>query len=370
MDNAPDELALCEAAVDRFSQQPVPTDGPALTTYVGRVQRANDRIALKVSEGAAAFAQTDEYENQGFVSPLHWLRVNLHMTGGAASDRIAVGEQLEKMPESHQSMVEGEIGFAHLAHIARTAEAIEQITNKPFEETPLLEKARELTVGRFIDFTHHVRHAADPEAYAAEQAQKVEARSLSLRTGEDGMVWLRGVFDPEGGAVIRTALEPLAKRNGKGDDRTRERRLGDAAVELAGHSLDNALVPQRGSVRPHLQLTASMETLKRQLGAPAADLEFSLPISGATLERLACDCRVTRILLNSESAVIDVGRSKRVITPPQKRALNVREKGCRMPGCDRPATWTSGHYLVHWNKGGPTDLHNLVLLCATSLGGS
>ena len=364
MDNAPDELAMFEAAVDRFSEQPVPMDGPAAAAYVARVQRANDKIALKVAEGAAAFAQTDEYDNHGFVSPLHWLRVNLHMTGGAASDRIAVGEQLEKMPESHQSLVEGEIGFAHLAHIARTAEAIEQTTSKPFDETPLLEKARELTVGRFIDFTHHMRHAADPEGYAAEEAQKVEARSLSLRTGEDGMVWLRGVFDPEGGAVIRTALEPLAKRNGKGDDRTRERRLGDAAVELAGHSLDNALVPQRGSVRPHLQLTASVETLKRQVGAPAADLEFALPISAATVERLACDCSVTRILLDSDSAVIDVGRSKRVITPQQRRALNVRDKGCRWPGCDRPVTWTSGHHLVHWNKGGPTELPNLALLCA------
>ena len=164
MDNAPGELALFEAAVDRFSQQPVPTDGLAAAAYVARVQRANDKVALKVAEGAAAFAQTDEYDNQGFVSPLHWLRVNLHMTGGAASDRIAVGEQLEKMPESHQSLVEGEIGFAHLAHIARTAEAIEQTTSKPFDETPLLEKARELTVGRFIDFTHHMRHVADPEA--------------------------------------------------------------------------------------------------------------------------------------------------------------------------------------------------------------
>jgi hypothetical protein len=60
--------------------------------------------------------------------------------------------------------------------------------------------------------------------------------------------------------------------------------------------------------------------------------------------------------------VIDVGRSKRVISPSQKRALNVRDKGCRWPGCDRPATWTSGHHLVHWIKGGGTDLPNLVLL--------
>ena len=60
MDTALAELELFEAAIDRFSQQPVPREGPALATYVARVQRANDKIALKVAEGAAAFAQTDE----------------------------------------------------------------------------------------------------------------------------------------------------------------------------------------------------------------------------------------------------------------------------------------------------------------------
>jgi hypothetical protein len=208
-----------------------------------------------------------------------------------------------------------------------------------------------------------MRHAADPEAYAAEQTQAVEARSLTLSTGAGGMLWLRGVLDPEGGAVLRTALEPLARRNGKADDRKRDRRLADALVELGHHSLDSGQVPQRASQRTHLQVTAPLETLLQRAGSPAADLEFSLPISAKAVERLACDCNVTRILLGADSAVIDVGRSKRVIFPAQRRALNVRDKGCRFPGCDRPATWTSGHHLVHWIRGGSTDLPNLVLLC-------
>jgi hypothetical protein len=359
-----DEIALLEEAADRFTMQPVPANGPALATYLMRVQRVSDRLAVKVSQAASAFADTNEYDNQGSVSPIHWIRVNCHMTGGAAADRIAVGQQLQKVPESHQSLVEGEIGFAHLAHIARTAVAIEGTgTNKPFDETRLLNKARDLSVGRFIDFCHHMRHAADPEGYAAEEVAGVEARSLTFKTGEGGMVWIRGVLDPEGAAVLRTAYEPLARRHGKDDDRKRERRLADAVVELARRSLDSALVPQHGSVRPHLQVTTTLETLIQRAGAPAADLEFSLPISAKAVERLACDCSVTRVLLGADSAVIDVGRSKRVITPPQSRALKARDKGCRFPGCDRPATWTSGHHLVHWIRGGPTDLPNLVLLC-------
>lgn len=354
------EIALLEAAIDRFCEQPMPGSGPALASFLIRVRQSADRLELKFSEGAAAFAATDEYDEQGSVSPIHWIRLNCHMGGGTAADRIAVGEQLQRLPESHQSMVDGEIGFAHLALIARTATAIaESGTNVPFDESRLLDKARDFSVGRFRNFCHHARHAADPDGYALEHAQGVEARSLTLSADDGGLIWLRGVLDVEGGAALRTALEPLAKPAGKDDSRKHDRRLADALVELASHSLDNGLVTQR----PHLQVTTTLETLLSRAGAPAADLEFSLPISARAVERLACDCNVTRILLGSDSAVIDVGRSKRVISPAQKRALNVRDKGCRWPGCDRPASWTAGHHLVHWIKGGSTDLPNLVLLC-------
>jgi hypothetical protein len=263
-----------------------------------------------------------------------------------------------------ETMAEGEIGFAHLALIARTAEAlVESPTAKPFDETRLLEKARDFSVGRFRNFCHHMRHAADPQGYAVEEAQGVEARTLSLSSGESGMVWVNGVLDAEGGAVLRTALEPLARRAGKGDDRKRDRRLADALVELANHSLDNGLVPQRAGQRAHLQVTATLETLLQRAGAPAADLEFSLPISAASAERLACDCNITRVLLGQDSAVIDVGRSSRKVKPATRRALNVRDRGCQWPGCDRSASWSSGHHLVHWIHGGRTDLQNLVLLC-------
>jgi hypothetical protein len=271
-----------------------------------------------------------------------------------------VGAQLKNMPESAEAVAGGEIGFAHLALIARTATALaESGSNKQFDETQLLQKAKEFSVGRFRIFCDHQRHANDPEGYAAEQAQAVEERSLTLSSGESGRVWVRGVFDAEGGAVLRIALEPLAKSSGKGDDRKMSRRVADALIELAGHSLDNGMTPQR----PHLQVTTTLETLLQHAGAPAGDLELSLPISAASVERLACDCNVTRILLDADSEIIDVGRSKRIMSPAQRKALHVRDKGCRWPGCDRPASYTSGHHLVHWVKGGPTDLDNLVLLC-------
>lgn len=354
------EVARFADAIERFCVAPIRASGPELNFDMREVSRCRDLIELKFSEMAAAFAATDEYDVEGSVSPVHWIRHQCHMGGGAAADRIAVGEQLDNMPESAEAVAGGQIGFAHLALIARTASALAETgSNRQFDETPLLTKAKEFSVGRFRIFCDHQRHANDPEGYAAEQAQGVEERSLMLSSGESGRVWVRGVLDAEGGAILRIALEPLAKPTGKGDDRRLNRRLADAMVELAGHTLDNGMVPQR----PHLQVTATLEALLERAGVPAGDLEFSLPISAASIERLACDCNVTRILLDADSQVIDVGRAKRVISPAQRRALHVRDKGCRWPGCDRPASYTSGHHLVHWSRGGATDLENLALLC-------
>jgi hypothetical protein len=61
--------------------------------------------------------------------------------------------------------------------------------------------------------------------------------------------------------------------------------------------------------------------------------------------------------------VIDVGRTKRVVNGSRLRALRARDQHCRWPGCDRPSSWTNAHHLVHWARGGTSDLKNLVLLC-------
>jgi hypothetical protein len=364
MSPAASNLIALLGRIERFCAQPAREGGPELAADMSELRRGVDLLELKFSEFAAAFAATGEYDERGSVSPLHWIRHNCHLGGGAAADRVAVGEQLAKLPDSAEAMAAGEIGFGHLALIARTASAVAEAPGaKPFDESRLLAKAREFSVGRFRDFCFHMRHAADPEGYAAEQAGAVESRSLSLSPGSGGMVWLRGLLDPEGGALLRTALEPLARRAGPDDGRKRDRRLADALVDLAQRSLDGGTAADGATRRPHLQVTTTLETLLQRAGAPAADLEFSVPISAASLQRLACDCNLTRILLGADSAVIDVGRSRRVVSAPTRRALNARDRGCRWPGCDRSATWASAHHVVHWIRGGTTDLANLVLLC-------
>lgn len=163
---------------------------------------------------------------------------------------------------------------------------------------------------------------------------------------------MSGVIDPVGGAVVRTALEALAKPSGMHDDRNREVRLADSLVELAS-----------GSKPANVQVTATVETLMGLAGASAGEMEFAVPLSSATVRRLACDSTVVRVLVNEKSVAIDVGRSKRIIDGALRKALKMRDGWCRWPGCERPASWCDGHHVVHWADGGPTDLENLVLLC-------
>src|SRR5579859_3212064 len=320
-----------------------------------QIQRrhAIDLLELEWAQEAAALAATKYYEYEGFATPLEWIRMTCKMTSAQAADRVAVGEQMAAMPESVQALEAGEIGFAHLMVMARTAQALKRSrTATTFDEQAILAMARESTAGRLYYDCQHLRHAHDPQGYAADEAEAVEARTLEIKGGGNGFVTVKGMLDSAGAAAVRKALEPLARRLGKDDKRERPQRLADALVELAG-----------GARPAQLQVTTSIETLMGLAGAPAAEMEFSLPISAKTVERMACDCSVVRVLLDADSAVIDGGQATRKISPAMRRGLNARDGGCRWPGCDRPACWSEGHHLWHWIDGGATELGNLVLLC-------
>src|SRR5207245_10016532 len=156
----------------------------------------------------------------------------------------------------------------------------------------------------------HLRHALDAQGYAEEEEEVVEKRSLEISSGGAGMVSVNGYLDSAGAAVLRKALEPLARKAGKEDRRKRRQRLADALVELA-----TAGKPAQ------IQVTASIETLMGLAGAPAAEMEFSLPISGKVVERMACDCSVVRVLLADGSRVFAVGRATPEVSAGRRRDL-------------------------------------------------
>ena len=323
--------------------------GAELAQQMVQKQRQIDEIQLELSVLAAEFAQTDHWEEEGFNTPIDWIRFNCFTTEKAAGDRIAVGKTCDQIAESVQAMHSGEIGFAHVAVMARTAIA----TGPQFDESKLLQMARKLSPGKFYFKSLHYRHSVDAKAYSREQVDLVENRHLYLSNAEDGCLLINGVLDPVGGAAVRSALEPLAKKTGWDDDRRLEKRYADALVELTTNG---------GDLKVQMQVTSSVETLLGLVGAPGASNEFSLPISSKTVERWACDCSVTRILMQ-DSVVIDVGRAERTIKGPRRRALIARDQHCQWLGCEKPASRCDGHHIVHWTRGGGGEIENQVLLC-------
>jgi hypothetical protein len=80
------------------------------------------------------------------------------------------------------------------------------------------------------------------------------------------------------------------------------------------------------------------------------------PLGVEALWRQLCDARVE--LVGPDG----VGRAQR--TPPAWLCRKVRRRdgGCRFPSCER-RRWGHVHHLVHWIRGGHTDMDNLVWLC-------
>jgi Domain of unknown function (DUF222) len=91
--------------------------------------------------------------------------------------------------------------------------------------------------------------------------------------------------------------------------------------------------------------------------------ETGVPISVGWARRLACDATIIPLVLGANSEPLDVGRATKAVPAALRRALIARDKGCAFPGCRRPPRWCDAHHLQHWLDGGPTALHNLVLLC-------
>src|SRR5260370_37630718 len=103
------------------TQDVQPSDGAQAAEDVTYALHQVDLWARRAADEAARFAATNDYDSQGYASPIDWIRFNCHQTSTAAADLIAVGKTRERVPESTQAMTNGEIGFAHLKAMARTA---------------------------------------------------------------------------------------------------------------------------------------------------------------------------------------------------------------------------------------------------------
>lgn len=124
---------------------------------------------------------------------------------------------------------------------------------------------------------------------------------------------------------------------------------------------DATTAPSAGSIHVKLHLVLDAADLAGNRGADTFDGDH---LSPADTDRLLCDCTIARILFDPTSGlVLDHARARRLVTPAQRAALSVRDGGCSFPGCDVGPTACDAHHIVHWRRGGRTDLDNLTLVC-------
>ncbi|GAA3202442.1 hypothetical protein GCM10020255_107790 [Rhodococcus baikonurensis] len=203
-----------------------------------------------------------------------------------------------------------------------------------------------------------------------------ERNEFYASKGLYGRVTVKGDLDAINGARLITLLEPVRSDTGEGRCQGHPHAgitTGPRFCELLCRYERAGLGPIEGGVKPHITVTASakdMTDLQALKDLLPSTQEFGFawtdwvgPISIDTARMLACDCTVTRILLDENGVPLDCGKEARTATVPQRRALAVRDGGCAFPGCGTPSGWCDAHHIVHWNDGGPTDLDNLILLC-------
>ncbi|HEX7745283.1 MAG TPA: DUF222 domain-containing protein, partial [Micromonosporaceae bacterium] len=204
-------------------------------------------------------------------------------------------------------------------------------------------------------------HAAELAALQRAEERAHRRRHLTWSTGPDGQTRLTGLLDAETSGLLHAALDPLCAPHGIGDQRSPGQRRADALAEVCRLTLHTGQLPDNGGDRPQLLVTTQFDLLTGQLGA--GTLDTGLRLTPETVRRLACDAQILPAVLGAAGQVLDVGRQRRLITGPLRRALVLRDRGCAFPGCDRPVRWCDAHHITAWTDGGPTALHNSVLLC-------
>lgn len=193
----------------------------------------------------------------------------------------------------------------------------------------------------------------------------IPPRELFLRRKRTGVWELNGTFDDETGTRASALLDALAERRTSDDGpdhRTHPQRYGDAFSDAVNLALNSPDLPMQAGERAHVMVAVSLTDL--QSGVGQATLGDTGTMTAAEARIHACDAMIIPAVLGEKSEPLNLGRLRRLISAGLRRALFLRDRGCAFPGCHRPPRHCQGHHIRHWAEGAPTDLGNLVLMCA------
>ncbi|WP_338751770.1 HNH endonuclease signature motif containing protein [Janibacter alittae] len=199
-----------------------------------------------------------------------------------------------------------------------------------------------------------------------EDTKAKAGRALWRQEGPAGLTTYRVVLDAEGAAVVDGALaalsEPVTGPEGERDDRPPARRRADALLEVVRRGVSApGDVPRSDKAQVHV--TIPLGDLLGQ-GAHGAGVTMTGQVlAPSVVRRMACDAGIIPVVLGGDGEILDMGRSVRLFTPGQRRAVWLRDGGCTYPGCTMPPQWCDAHHVDWWSRGGDTDMDNAALLC-------
>src|SRR5690348_10143760 len=374
-----------------------------LEALASRIVAGAGRLAAATCEwllAVAAFDAVDGAWEYGLASTTQWLTHTCSIAARTAADQVRVARALAAFPNLAAAMHAGKISYSQARAIARVAH--------PGEDElvdDLLMAARFGTVARLEVLARGLRTVD-----ANENPVPREDREYVKHRWADDATWaLSAKLDPERGALLDAALAKLAQAEelsatdalvrlaeiglaALADDTTRPRHLrGDEQAAVIIH-LDTAQLaalttgggggsddeadgggdggeaaapggdgPGSAEPRPLRAVSGSAEPPPAP-PRPAGRIANGPGLSRAVVERLLCAGRIRTVVLDGKTHVLDVGRSRRLVTDKQYRALLHRQHGhCGAPGCPNEAN-LHAHHVLYWWYGGRTDLNNLLLL--------
>ncbi|WP_419947677.1 DUF222 domain-containing protein [Candidatus Palauibacter sp.] len=307
----------------------------------------------------------------GWRSCAHWLNWRAGISLGAARERLRAARRLADLPLTSAEMEKGRLSWSKVRALTRMA--------TPENEARLVEFALHHTasqVERLVRAWRSAEAAFQALAGTPELAELADRRRLTVRLTADGMYEVRGLLMPEVGALLVETLDAA------GDELYRQERAMEREVETAtGEPTPQAPAHQLPGLRPtpaerrHDALGAWLEDraeAKVQLvvhtvaggkagGPDILATEEGSHVPAGTSRRLACDAEAVEVKRGPDGSVLDVGRRQRTVGWRLRKALDVRDGGCRFPGCG--SRYTQAHHAIPWSEGGETKLDNLILLC-------
>lgn len=295
----------------------------------------------------ARFDELEGWGEHGARTCAHWLSWRVGLELGAAREHVRVARALRELPLIDDALRRGQVSYSKVRALTRVA--------TPSNEADLLAMARASTASQLERICRGFRLAVRNATVPSHPDDEDEERWVHERGTDLGYVRFVIQLDPEEAAVVRRAIEAAAFEAGDVSAGTRRgpMRRADALVAVAERFLNGATPRESG---PPVEVVLHVDAATDPDAEIGATLDDGTAISRATTDRLLCDAAVVEARENG-----DVGRRRRTIPTLLRRALHLRDRGCRFPGCTN--RWVDGHHVVPWSHGGPTTLDNLCSLC-------